>query len=277
MAPLTTHSIAADDLASLRHDGAQDAFLIFGPPDGGALPLDGREVDIVQASPDYRTHVSVRDSNLGELRSDASAPALDGINNSGLTLDWRSDWMLSAEPFGAADAGTYHLGITTGSGLPLSAIQLTGLDFGARRDVFSGDAEVFDAYFAGRGADILSGQGGDVLSGGDGRDRIALVDGGYAYGGDGGDRIAAEGVGGDSWHAFSLHGEAGRDVIDASGVSRGEVFATGGAGADRITGGADGDLLFGGAGADRLDGGAGGDDWLEGQDGRDRAKKKLTK
>ena len=86
------------------------------------------------------------------------------------------------------------------------------------------------------------GRGDDVITGGDGRDKI--------NGRAGDDTL--DGAGGDD----KLYGGSGNDVVE------------GGSGNDRIDGGSGNDVLSGGTGNDHIDGGSG-DDHIDGGDGRD--------
>mgnify|MGYP000157994146 CR=1 FL=1 len=121
-------------------------------------------------------------------------------------------------------------------------------------DVLSG-GEGNDRLFGGAGNDVLSGgegndrlfggSGNDVLNGGEGNDRL--------FGGFGND-VLNGGEGNDR-----LFGGSGNDVLN------------GGEGNDRLYGGAGDDVLNGGEGNDRLYGGSG-SDLLQGGDGNDILK-----
>ena len=101
---------------------------------------------------------------------------------------------------------------------------------------------------AGRGADIIHGDGSAMWGGDD-----------TIYGGTGGDHLN----GGDGEDA--IYGEDGADTINGEG---GENYLDGGAGADQIYGGDYRDVIFGGTQGDYLDGNDG-DNHIEGEAGHD--------
>tara|TARA_R110002124_G_scaffold167641_5_gene335053 strand:+ start:9249 stop:12626 length:3378 start_codon:yes stop_codon:yes gene_type:complete len=104
------------------------------------------------------------------------------------------------------------------------------------------------------------GRGDDVITGGNGRDKI--------YGRDGDDTL--DGAGGDD----RIYGGNGNDVIEGGSGNdhvhgdRGDDIVSGGSGNDHVDGGSGNDVLSGGTGNDHIDGGSGDDD-IDGGDGRD--------
>lgn len=145
------------------------------------------------------------------------------------------------------------------------------LDGGIGSDTLSGDAGD-DLLVGGAGDDVLSGGGGDdvfrvgledgfdTFAGGDGLDRIEIVDDNVALG------ITAitgiETIDTLGHEGASIVGSAGADSIDLTDVTLiGIEIVDGGAGDDLIRGTAGADDLSGGLGNDQLFGGLGSDDY----------------
>ncbi|MGQ0674399.1 MAG: S8 family serine peptidase, partial [Hyphomicrobium sp.] len=202
--------------------------------------------------------------------------ATDGLFDDD-TLDFSGflgsvDVNLASGRFIANDALSYF---ETGSATIQSGA-ITGIEIvrgTANNDILSGDAEL-NQLDGGAGNDVLAGGGNiDILNGGAGNDLFLadsfdIIDGGEGY-----DTIHADAstvAGGLQLlvGAISIeyvHGNAGSDVIDASGLATGITLA-GGDGNDTLTGGLGNDILDGGNGEDTMQGGAGDDRFHGGAD-----------
>jgi Ca2+-binding RTX toxin-like protein len=125
---------------------------------------------------------------------------------------------------------------------------------------------------------IRGSNGADIISAGDGNDRVWAGAGTDFVDGGAGDDVLYGESGNDT-----LWGGRGNDRLDGGSDNdtlsgdEGNDWLWGGSGNDYVDGGADNDLIWGGAGTDILKGGSGndilwgesGDDWLDGGEGVD--------